>query len=295
VKIGISTGLFNEHDLVNLLPIFKRTGFEVIEVGTGTPEWNPFPPSQTYDHQHMQGLIDKLQTFRMKIHSLHLREKLKENGIEVNSLHTSFGNGFDISSFDDNVRATGVNEVKKNIEVLAFLNGKIAVVHPGGHLFNSNDHDERKKRVERARLSLNEITKYAEEKGVKVAVENLLPHLVCGYSHEVLDLVNGFNTATVGICFDSSHANLAENPAEVLRKLSPRLITLHMSDNFGKFDDHLIPGKGKINFPELARILKEVSYQGVFTMEVLGDLKGQDPYKVLRAMYSSAEEILKAA
>ncbi|MFH1238740.1 MAG: hypothetical protein V1653_01345, partial [bacterium] len=56
--------------------------------------------------------------------------------------------------------------------------------------------------------------------------------------------------------------------------------------------DHLIPGKGKINFLELAKILKDISYQGVFTMEVLGDLKGQDPYKVLRAMYTSAQEIL---
>lgn len=288
----MSTGLFSEYDLVNLLPIFKRTGFEIIEIGTGTPEWNPSPPSEQYNQQNMQGLIDRLQTFRLKVHSLALREKLKENGIEVNSLHTSFGNGFDISSFDENVRAIGISEIKKNIDLLAFLDGKIAIVHPGGHLFNTNDSEERKRRMEKSSLSFSEIVKYAEEKGIKIAVENLLPHLVCGYAQEILNLINRINSNNVGICFDSSHANLAEKPAEVLKKFSQKLITLHMSDNLGRYDDHLLPGKGKINFRELVKILKEISYEGVFMMEVLGDIKGQDPYKVLRSMYSAAQEIL---
>ncbi len=292
MKIGVSTGLFNDYDLVNLLSIFKKTGFDIIEVGTGTPEWNSRPHTQEYSQEAIHGLIDRLHTFRLKIHSLHLREKLKDEGIEVHSLHTSFGNGLDISSQDENIRLTGISEVKKNIDLLSFLDGKIAIVHPGGDLFNVNDNEERKRRVEKSGLSLKEILKYAEEKGIKIAVENLLPHLVCGYAKEILDLIKDFDSANIGICFDSSHANLAENPQEVLRKFRDRLLTVHMSDNHGKYDDHLIPGEGKINWSEIVKTLKEIHYEEVFMLEVLKDTQGKDPYKLLRLMYSSAEKIL---
>lgn len=292
MKIGVSTGLFNDYDLVNLLPILKRTGFNVIEVGTGTPEWNSHSYVKEYDKETINGLIQRLQTFRLKIHSLNLREKLKDEGIEVHSLHTSFGNGLDISSPDEDIRLTGVSEVKKNIDLLSFLDGRIAIIHPGGHLFNVNDNEERKRRLQKSALSLKEILEYAQEKGIKIAVENLLPHLVCGYAHEMLDLIERFDSANIGICFDSSHANLAENPQEVLRKFTKKLFTVHISDNHGQYDEHLIPGEGKINFIEIVKILKEIPYEGVFILEVLGDIQGKDPYKLLRSIYSSAEKIL---
>ncbi len=292
MKIGISTGLFNNYELLNLVPIFKRTGFNIIEVGTGTPEWNPYSNSKVNNHQTVQELINKLQTFRLKVHSLRLREKLKEYKIEVHSLHTSFGTSLDISSLNEDIRIAGVVEVKKNIELLSFLDGKIAIIHPGGELVNVNDSEERKRRIAKSKLSLIEIVEYAEQKGVKVALENLLPHLVCGYAHEVLELANQFNSSKVGICFDSSHANLCEDPVEVLKKFGQKLISLHISDNFGQYDDHLIPGKGKIKWVEIIKMLKEISYNDVFMLEILENIEGQDIYKTLRSIYSNVQKIL---
>ncbi|MFH1784311.1 MAG: sugar phosphate isomerase/epimerase [bacterium] len=291
MKIGVSTGLFHNYDLVNLLPVFKRTGFDIIEVGTGTPEWNSHPPGHSHSQEGAQGLVERLQTFRLKIHSLHLRDKLKQEHIDVHSLHTSFGSGLDISSLDDKVRCTGVEEVKKNIDLLSFLDGNIAIVHPGGHLNDVNDQEERKGRIQKSIQSLSEIVVYAKDKGIKVAVENLLPHMVCGYAHEVLDLVKDFDPSVVGICFDSSHANLAENPQEVVRKFAGRLLTVHFSDNHGQYDDHLTPGEGKINWSDMINTLKDISYNGVFMMEVIKNIEGQDPYRILREMYTKALDI----
>ncbi len=296
MEIGISTGLFYNRDLIDVLPLFKNAGFDSIEIAIGESEWGPFSFSYYYDKSNKNDELNLLQrkwrVWRLKVHALCLREKLQECDIRVHSLHIPFSKNLDISSLDDAKRQGSVFELKKGIDLASFLNAGIAIVHPGGELTNFRDHDEKKRRLDKCAQSVGEILKYASQKNIILAMENLLPHMVCGYSDDILSIVNGFNSDYVKICFDSSHANLAENPVEVLKKFNGKVVTVHLSDNQGKYDEHLMPGDGNINYPMLIKALKDINYQGVFMMEVLHHKDKDAPEQTLLNIKEKALELL---
>jgi sugar phosphate isomerase/epimerase len=55
---------------------------------------------------------------------------------------------------------------------------------------------------------------------------------------------------------------------DYLEAFSDRLAHVHMHDNHGKEDEHLPLGKGKIDFPEVIRLLKDINYDRTITFEV---------------------------
>jgi sugar phosphate isomerase/epimerase len=49
--------------------------------------------------------------------------------------------------------------------------------------------------------------------------------------------------------------------------LAEEVRTLHVHDNDGRYDLHLIPHYGVIDWEDFGKALKEVQYQGVFSLE----------------------------
>ena len=51
-----------------------------------------------------------------------------------------------------------------------------------------------------------------------------------------------------------------------------KLKALHIADNHGQLDDHLMPfNGGEIDFTEVVKSLKEIGYQGLFNLEIPGE------------------------
>jgi sugar phosphate isomerase/epimerase len=70
---------------------------------------------------------------------------------------------------------------------------------------------------------------------------------------------------------DTGHAHLVgENPAYVARKLGQKLKVMHLNDNYGIDDDHIMPYTGGINWSQLAVALKEIGYKGDYCAEIDG-------------------------
>ena len=51
--------------------------------------------------------------------------------------------------------------------------------------------------------------------------------------------------------------------------MGKHLITLHIHDNHGERDEHLLPGLGEIRWPEVLDALRDVDYPGVFMYELI--------------------------
>ena len=49
---------------------------------------------------------------------------------------------------------------------------------------------------------------------------------------------------------------------------SDRIGHVHVSDNFGKEDNHLPIGTGTIDFPKIIKALKDIGYDDTLTLEV---------------------------
>jgi sugar phosphate isomerase/epimerase len=89
-------------------------------------------------------------------------------------------------------------------------------------------------------------------------------------AEELVDLVDTLRESydNVGITWDFGHANeMGWNQVEALTLIGSRLISLHVNDNFGVLDDHLLPYHGEIEWEPIMKTLKEIGYKGVFAYE----------------------------
>jgi sugar phosphate isomerase/epimerase len=52
---------------------------------------------------------------------------------------------------------------------------------------------------------------------------------------------------------------------------------VHASDNRGEKDEHLVPGKGTIPWNGVATALREIGFDGPFTVELRDYTRGENP------------------
>jgi sugar phosphate isomerase/epimerase len=115
----------------------------------------------------------------------------------------------------------------------------------------------------------------------------MLPHLFFGNMRDMLWIIGAVDSPIVGTCLDTGHAFLSGDISRILYKLSGHLQCLHANDNQGKNDDHLPPGKGKIDWHQLLLELNEIDFQGAIILELMGDQR-KSPETVLAEARQSA-------
>ena len=76
-----------------------------------------------------------------------------------------------------------------------------------------------------------------------------------------------------GICLDTGHLNLVNgNQREFILKAGRKLKALHIADNEGVVDQHMMPfGKGTVDIKEVFKALKEIGYRGIYNLEIGGE------------------------
>jgi sugar phosphate isomerase/epimerase len=113
--------------------------------------------------------------------------------------------------------------------------------------------------------SLRQLVRIGAEMGIRMMYEPIdTPRDSAHNVRCVLDRVPGL------LChLDIGHCNLfGRDPADMIRRFAPRLNHLHVHDNNGVWDQHLPPGTGRIEWPEVFAALKEVGYDKTLTLEV---------------------------
>lgn len=63
------------------------------------------------------------------------------------------------------------------------------------------------------------------------------------------------------------HANTLAEPSRFIPVLNRLIANVHLHDNDGKIDQHLLLGEGNIDFTEILRGLKEYGYDGPLIIE----------------------------
>ena len=102
--------------------------------------------------------------------------------------------------------------------------------------------------------------------GVVLLAENIL----WGASSDprvIAELVEKVDSDWFGWCYDTGHAHCCGYRADILKKCSVVPLSLHIQDNNGGGDEHLIPGDGTIDWDVFLETLKTVGYLGDCVME----------------------------
>ena len=177
----------------------------------------------------------------------------------------------DIASSDDAQRAASVAEIFKAAEAAALLQVHYFVLHPGPENPATIPAAEQLPRMQHVVESLNQVARRCKELGIMCVLENKLPHLLFGNTSDILWILDGINSAEVGVCLDTGHAFLAGDIHNLVHKLSGHLRMIHAHDNGGADDNHLPPGDGKIDWEKFLRDLIEVRFRGAFILEMAGN------------------------
>lgn len=203
-----------------------------------------------------------------------LRKKAEANGFAIGQTHAPFGFREDDGSTLDGI----LSVYRKAAIATAELGANVMVVHP--IKFENCVGNFRREECFELNLRLFEkLTPTLEECGVKALLENMFITRVSGEfkklyptiysSAEELARAADALGSSYGVCLDSGHAFITkEDIPAACRLLGRRLLAIHLHDNTGDRDDHLIPYFGKVPFAETIEALKEIGYGGNVNFEV---------------------------
>jgi len=115
---------------------------------------------------------------------------------------------------------------------------------------------------------LSECAEYAKQRKVYLLVETASRGF-CATPEETMQVINAINSPWLGVNLDVGHmCFLGIDPSEAIRKVSKRMMHVHIEDIKGRNHFHLIPGTGDIDFKAVIQTLVEVGYSGFLAVEI---------------------------
>jgi sugar phosphate isomerase/epimerase len=249
---GVSSHLYvaDRLDRDHLVEIAAH-GFEALEI---------FALRSHFDYRDRRAavaLAEWLDDTRLTLHSMHAP-------IAATYAGGTWTDGLTLAAADEARRKAAVEEFSAVLDVAAVLPYKVLVVHCGVPDPYGGPGDNHRGSLVR---SLEELSPVAERNGVRLAIE-VIPNELSTPSALVDLIESDIDARALGICMDVGHARLMGDVLEAIETCSGHVITTHLHDNRGKTDDHLVPGKGVIDWDGTTLAFQKVGYDGVWMFEL---------------------------
>jgi len=166
-----------------------------------------------------------------------------------------------IGAINPRMRGAALNEVLESLEMAHRMGIDLMTVHPG--FLSPLAILDREAAVKATKDSLQAIDTRAKDLGVRVALENMpeMPASMAKAPEELLLFMEGTG---MGMCFDIGHANTVGNISDFI-SIKDRFINMHVHDNVGDRDRHMVIGDGNIDFRKWLRAFRP--YQGRYVIE----------------------------
>ena len=198
-------------------------------------------------------------------------------GMSYRGAHSFWGTEWDLDLLDPELHRRMLENQKRIIAIAGGIGADVLVIHPGDSQFKTGDPPVAKLREQTIR-ALEALLPYAEKCGVRISLENIISK--ADTTAEVLAILEHFRSPNLVCCYDTGHAHLMEDapgkdaalvspyirstlwkdrltfdPEPMLERLAPFVVTAHVHDNNGFRDEHLMPGRGGIDWKrEVARL-----------------------------------------
>ena len=159
-------------------------------------------------------------------------------------------------------------QITHDARIAATLGAQVMVFHP------MEKHEDGTIRWE----VYEQVARIAKMAGIEVAVETGIPTQTgITLYRQLIELIDRLNYPHVGICIDTGHSFLRDNPhvEEVIEAVGPRLKSMHIHDNGGRRDDHQAPGVGLIDWYKVIPALKASPYDGPLMLEMTDQKQGR--------------------
>lgn len=277
--VGVQTSKtwFDEANPAESIRFIKKCGFETIDYNMGSMFLD------TFDKENVTSFFDQ------SIEELYeyykpLKAALEENGVQISQAHGLF---FVYEAGEEKLNDYYISMSEKMFAICRYLDCKVIVIHPwiGSEMTKSEEMQKNMSIYQR-------LIPAAKMYGVKICLENLFKKIdriylegTCCDAQEVCQYIDRLNASAgepvFGFCLDVGHAVMVrKNLYQFIKAIGERLTVLHIHENDGANDSHMIPFTQReqtgmrpaINWSEFVRGLKEIGYEGPLSFEtVLGE------------------------
>ncbi len=254
MKISTALGSLLTRPFKEAVEIVARAGFDCADFS-----FSKLPKTELLD---LSAELDKYRGLRLFADSI---------GIPFNQAHAPYAS----STGDPDEDKIIYERIKNSILLAGILGVKYVIVHPKQHLpYRYNEAVLKEMNYD----FYSSLVPYAEEAGVKIAIENMwkynpahthIDHSVCSHIEEHVEYVDMMDSPMFVACLDIGHCALVgEDPAESIRRLGhDRLHALHVHDVDFVHDQHTLPGCSKMDYKPVIKALRDIDYDGEFTLE----------------------------
>jgi sugar phosphate isomerase/epimerase len=223
VKRALSTHLFVNHRLTTVwLDRIWNAGVPLVEI---------FCARQHLDYRDRAQIAELGHWFRdaeLKLHSLH--SPMYSDDVWGRTGPDAVISITETVKFK---RLQMVDEIKRALEIAEVVPFRYLIQHVG---IAGEEYDEFK--IEAAFSALEELSLFAQQRGVEVLLENT-PNALS--SAERLQIFFETTHMDLNVCLDVGHANMHEGVEAAHGILKDRIRSTHIHDNNGVDDSHLFP------------------------------------------------------
>ena len=244
-KIGIYYAYWTrdwDADFVPFVSKVKRLGFDILEVNSGTVT---NMPNAGRDR---------------------LKDAARREGIEL-TFCIGLTHEYDIASADAPVRRKGVDFLKRQADMLRYMEAR----ELGGIIYSywpaalpAGETDKRPY-FDRSVESMREVMKTVEDCGVlfNVEVVNRFEQFLLNTCDEALQYCERVDSPNCKILLDTFHMNIEEdNIHDAVVRAGDKLGHVHLGET-----NRRAPGRGRIPWAEVFGALKEIRFPGSIVME----------------------------
>ena len=291
MKITVQPG-----DIVKLFGIEKsyamigNAGFDGIDMNLNH-SWN----NEEVKNRHLGYCVFEEDMEIILKHYEKELEAIKKNGLKIFQAHAPF------PSYVDGFPELSLRVPKIYNNCIRFCKEAgipYLVIHGISRLYDGSDMT-RSEMIQKNIELYSSMISTLKETGVTVLLENLFwcyneksYDATCADPKEAVEIIDKLNLIAgadcFGLCFDAGHNNLLKWDIEsYIRLLGNRIKALHLHDNDGNGDWHMIPCTGTVRWDKLCSLLCETGYSGTINFETFSY------YDLRRVMPEAVPAILK--
>lgn len=235
-------------DILKEIKTVADFGFDYVEIGIEEPEGKP-------------DILNK------KVNEI--RKLLKKNNIFATG---HFAWWAELGTTNIMVRESWLAECKKAIEICSKLEIRKLTVHSHARGMFLSDKKLKKIILDNYVESLKYLVNYGKKFNVDIMLENAVEKREITSLEDFTYIIK--RVSGVKVHLDIGHAFIwggMKNVRKFITTFGSRIEHIHLHDNHGKSDEHLPIGKGKIDWINIVKMLKEIKYNKTITLEVFSE------------------------
>jgi len=275
MKLAFSTNAFKRYSLEDSIREVGKIGYSGVEILCDMP--HAYPP--TFDDTQVKSV----------------KETITSCGLQISNLNAftlyAIGDVYHPSWIEDQeaLKEKRIQHTVNCIRLAKKIGAKNVSTEPGGPVpVNANRYELEKTFSD----GLARVARIAEEEDVLVLVEPE-PDLLIENSHQFKKFMKTLSSNHIRLNFDIGHFFCVnEDPAELVYELSESIGHFHLADIASdRVHNHLIPGRGSIDFCRVFDAMDNIGYDGFVTVELYP--YQEDPIQAAKEAYNYLDKIIR--